>query len=93
MAKQTIYIVHQLVVHNYEKQLERYYAYTNEQKALSVLQTIKGDYDMQPRAERELFCVMTDTPRKYDAGRQDFFDKHRSMVEIIEAQLIDAGIK
>lgn len=89
MAKQTIHIVHQLIVDNYEKRLERYYAYTNEQKALDVLQAIKGDYDMQPRAERELFFVMTDTPQKYDAGREDFFDKHRSMVEIIEAPLCD----
>ena len=89
--KTKLYIVKEECVQNYEVRWKDYHIYYHESNALKKLQDIK-EQDMLPIVDEENYVVQCDRPRHYEAGRDNFFDKSRVCVRIIETPLEDFEI-
>lgn len=92
MAKDKIYIVHELCIDNYETRWQDYHAYTNEANAKAKLRDIK-EQDMVPIVEEENFEIRRDDPTHFEGGYKGDYSRGCVCVKIVTTPLEDGIIK
>ena len=88
MAKMKIYVVQEYRIYDYETIWHDTHAYRFENNALKKLQDVKNQ-DMMPIVDEEGFEISSDTPRRFEAGREGDYWNQSVCVKITETVIED----
>ena len=86
--RKKIYIVHEVIIDDYETTANNFYPYVFRGNALNQLKSIK-EQDLMPIVNDYGYEISIDDETYFEAGREGEYSRRSVCVQIIETEILD----